>query len=83
MSQYTEWKCPFCGADINPGDQVCIHCGKPIHNTNVSIADLRSHENSNRNQKEKTKLFLIFSVLAVLVCILVVFFIVWFGVLKK
>ena len=66
MNQNTEWKCPACGADINPGDQVCMHCGNSIHNTNVSIADLRSHENGNLQEKKKNKLFLIFSILAVL-----------------
>lgn len=77
-----EWKCQFCGAQINPGDQVCMHCGNSIHNTNVSIQDLRSHENSSLDKK-RNRTFLVLTCLAVLFGILVVFSVLWFGILKR
>lgn len=83
MNSSESWKCPFCGANVNPGDQVCMHCGEAIHNTNVTISDLRSHENSGLNQKKKNKWFLVFTIFSVFVCILVIFSIVWFGILKR
>ncbi|MCI8575157.1 MAG: zinc ribbon domain-containing protein [Bacilli bacterium] len=79
----TEWKCFSCGAEINPGDQICRHCGNKIHNTKVSIEDLRTHENGRQNENKKSHSFLIFSILSVVLVVAIIFLIIWFGILKR
>jgi hypothetical protein len=49
----SDWQCPYCKAQINPGDQICIHCGEKIYDTNVTIADLHHHEEEKKINKKK------------------------------
>jgi len=78
MSQY---KCPFCGKDIHPGDQVCLFCGKKIPNVTMTIQDLNSKNSMNITTKKNKTIFYL-SVSLVCVMILVSFLIVWFGIIK-
>lgn len=83
MNATSDWKCPNCGASINPGDQICRNCGSTIHNTNVTIADLRSYEHGINPITKKNRFFLLFSILAVILGIAVIFCVLWFGFLKR
>jgi len=77
----TEHKCPFCGRDVNPGDQVCLSCGKKLPNVTMSLSDLSSNHPLPKDNS-KMKRIVIFSICFVFVLILVVFLVVWFGILK-
>lgn len=81
VSIMTEYKCPFCGNEIHPGDQVCLSCGKKIPNVTMNLSDFSSNH-STVSSSSKTKRILIFSICFTLVLILVVFLVVWFGILK-
>ena len=53
----SDWQCPYCKAQINPGDQICIHCGEKIYDTNVTIADLHHHEEEKKINKVPTIIY--------------------------
>ncbi len=64
--------CPFCSKEIHDGDQVCVHCGKSILNARVIYEEDVNSQSS----------IILFSILGVLLFIVVVFLIIWFGVLS-
>lgn len=64
--------CPFCNKEIHDGDQVCVHCGKSILNAPVIYEE---------EMKIKPSIIL-FTILGVLLFIVIVFLVIWFGVLS-
>ncbi|MDE6285274.1 MAG: hypothetical protein K2M17_05965 [Bacilli bacterium] len=73
-------KCENCGYVVNPGDQVCIHCGAKLSVANAIMPEVG--ETVSTNAKNSNRRIFVWTLLGIVVLVVIVFVIIKFVVLK-